>query len=88
MILDTGIHQLFPNMFYSVTPTESSYTQVGPLSLLEILHNPADVSAYSRLLGHLANFKERLVLSVGISLLSIEPQCEGSPLVNCDMITL
>ena len=42
-------------MCYSVTPTESSYTQVGLLPVLEILHNPAGVSAYSGLLGHIAN---------------------------------
>ena len=52
-------------MCYSVTPTESSYTQVGPLSVLEILHNPAGVSAYSGLLGQTAIFKERLVSNVG-----------------------
>ena len=37
----------------------------------------------------IANLKERLVLSVVIPLLSIEPQCEGSPpLVICDLINL
>ena len=36
----------------------------------------------------ITNLKERLVLSVGIPLLSIEPQCEGYLLVICDLINL
>ena len=69
---------------YSITPIESSYTQVGLLPVLEILHIPLVFLPLT------ANFKEKLVLNEGIPLLSIDHQCKGSPSppVNCDLITL
>ena len=38
LLIVLDISPLFPNMCYSVTPTDSSYTQVGPLPVLEIFH--------------------------------------------------
>ena len=74
-------------MCHSVTLTESSCIQVGPFPVLEILHSPAcTVSLIVGLPGHFINLKERLVLSVGVPLLSMEPNVKDTPLVICDLI--